>query len=216
MNPTIGSSLSRSLVVDLGDDCAAAAKLAGAIADRPTGTIDASIVPSIPRSTLLRVADDFARRGWLTPIPSGWRIGPSACPHAVVAFLEGAAAMRTHDASRETATAIVTMPPPPSAIAVALSQTGVAHNSLVSTPDALSKVAEMAIDTFTIMTPFLNPEGLEFAMTLFAATRASNKKLIVRRAGDATRVVLDGAIGAGCPGLRLHNRGGKWVRNVPC
>lgn len=101
--------------------------------------------------------------------------------------------MRSHCASRETATAIVTMPPPPSAIAAALSQTGLAYASLVSTKDALQTVADMAVDTFTIMTPFLNPEGLQFVQTLFARTRAANRRLVVRRAGDATRIVLDDA-----------------------
>jgi len=76
MNATIGSSLSRSLVAELGDDCAMAAQLAAAMADRaPAGTIDASSLPSMPRPTLARIAADFVRRGWLTPIASGWRIG---------------------------------------------------------------------------------------------------------------------------------------------
>jgi hypothetical protein len=112
MNATIGSSLSRSLVAELGDDCAMAAQLAAAMADRsPAGTIDASSLPSMPRPTLARIAADFVRRGWLTPIASGWRIGPGSLPPAVIPFLDGAAAMRSQIASRETATAIVTMPP---------------------------------------------------------------------------------------------------------
>jgi PLD-like domain len=191
VNATIGSSLSQSLVAELGDDCAAAAQLAAAIADRPAGAIDGASLPSMPRATLARVAADFVRRGWLLPIASGWKTGPTSLPRAVIPFLDGAAAMRSHDASRETATAIVTMPPPPSAIAVALSQTGLAYSSLVSTNDALRTVADKAIDTFTIMTPFLNPEGLQFVQTLFARTRASNKRLVVRRAGDATRIVME-------------------------
>lgn len=191
MSATIGSSLSRSLVGELGDDCAAAAQLAAAIADRPAGTIDSASVASMPRATLARVADDFVRRGWLTPTASGWRTGPAPLPRAVISFLEGAAAMRSHDMSRETATAIVTMPPPPSAIATALSQTGLAYASLVSTTDALQTVADKAVDTFTIMTPFLNRDGLEFVQELFARTKASKRRLVVRRPGDATRIVLD-------------------------
>lgn len=193
MTATIGSSLSQSLVAELGDDCAAAAQLATAIADRPAGMIDGASLPLMPRATLARVAADFARRGWLSPIASGWRTGPTSLPHAVIPFLEGAAAMRSHYASRETATAIVTMPPPPSAIAAALSQTGLAYASLVSTKDALQTVADKAVDTFTIMTPFLNPEGLQLVQELFARTRAPNRRLVVRRAGDATRIVLGDA-----------------------
>lgn len=194
MNATIGSSLSRSLVSELGDDCAAAAQLAAAIADRPAGTIDNASLGFMPRTTMSRVAADFVRRGWLTPSDSGWRTGPAPLPRAVVSFLEGAAAMRSHDAFRETATAIVTMPPPPSAIAAALGQTGMAYASLVSTNEALQTVADKAIDTFTIMTPFLNQEGLEFAQQLFARTRAPKRRLIVRTPGDATRIVLNNAV----------------------
>ncbi|WLA69212.1 hypothetical protein [Bradyrhizobium diazoefficiens] len=193
MIATIGSSLSRSLVAELGDDCAAAAQLAAAIVDRPGGTLDSSSFPAMPRATLVRVAADFVRRGWLSPIASGWTTGPTSLPDRVIPFLEGAAAMRAHDEGRERATTIVTLPPPPSAIALALSQTGMAYASLVSTKDALETVADAAVDTFTIMTPFLNPEGLNMVQQLFARTRAPKRRLIVRRAGDATRVVLDDA-----------------------
>ena len=193
MNGALGSSLSRSLVADLGDDCAAAAKLAATIAQRTSGMIDAASLPTLARPVLDRIAGDFVRRGWLTPSSSGWLIGPTACPREVIPFLEGAATMRAMDASKESATAIVTMPPPPSAIGVALSQTGVAHNSLVPTIDAFSRVAATAVDTFTIMTPFLNPDGLRHAATLFAQTRAPHRRLIVRSAGEAARIVLDHA-----------------------
>jgi hypothetical protein len=83
------------------------------------------------------------------------------------------------------------MPPPPSAIAVALSQTGLAHASLVSTKEALQTVADKAIDTFTIMTPFLNHDGLQFLLELFTRTRAPNRRIVIRRAGDATRIVQE-------------------------
>lgn len=97
------------------------------------------------------------------------------------------------------------MPPPPSAIAVALSQTGLAHASLVSTKDALQTVADRAVDAFTIMTPFLNHEGLQFVETLFARTRACNKRLVVRRAGDATRVVVDDAARLSALGVKAYD-----------
>jgi hypothetical protein len=60
-----------------------------------------------------------------------------------------------------------------------------AYASLVSTKDALETVADKVVDTLTIMTPFLNPEGLQLVQQLFARTRASYRRLIVRRA--ATR-----------------------------
>ncbi|ABD07235.1 hypothetical protein RPB_2530 [Rhodopseudomonas palustris HaA2] len=193
MNAALGSSLSRSLVAELGDDCAAAAKLAAAITLRRSGSIDEASLPALSRPVLDRISADFVRRGWLTPLVSGWLIGPAALPSEVGAFLEGAAAMRTHDSSKETAIAVVTMPPPPSAIGVALSQTGVAHSSLVPTNDAFLRVAATAIDSFILMTPFLNTEGLRYAVKLFSDTRAQQKRLIVRRAGDATRVVQEHA-----------------------
>jgi hypothetical protein len=52
----IGSSLSRSIVAELGDDCDAAAQLAAAIFDRPGGTIDPASLPAMSRATLARVA----------------------------------------------------------------------------------------------------------------------------------------------------------------
>jgi hypothetical protein len=193
MNAAIGSSLSLSLVSEIGDDCGAAAQLASIIAERPNGTIDAASVPTMPRSTFAKVTTDFVRRGWLTPLSAGWRVGPAIIPHAVGSFLEGAAAMRVHNAANETSTPVVTMPPPPSAIATALSQTGLAYASLVSTEEALESVADRAVGTFTIMTPFLNHEGLRFVLSLFDRTRATNRRLIVRRAGEATIVVRSNA-----------------------
>jgi hypothetical protein len=117
----------------------------------------------------------------------------------------------------ETATAIVTMPPPPSAIAVALAQTGMAYASLVSTKDALETVADKVVDTLTIMTPFLNPEGLQLVQQLFARTRASYRRLIVRRAGDAHRHGLLGTNdGTRRRGLRLYGRCERRLRDLPC
>ncbi len=193
MNIALGTSLSRSLVVSLAADCATAAELARLIAERPGGTIDANSVTFASRSALARVAADFVRRRWLTAIPTGWRVGPLIVPRGVVPFLEGAAAMRANDLEKETSIAVVTMPPSPSAIASALPQTGLAHASLVSTRDAFERVAETAIDSLTVMTPFLNRDGLGFVLKLFELTRAKSKQLIVRQMGEARRTVIDNA-----------------------
>jgi hypothetical protein len=192
-NGGLGTSLSRSLIVSLAADCGTAAELARLVAERPGGTIDANSITFASRSALARVAADFVRRNWLTIIPTGWRIGPLAIPQGVVSFLEGAAAMRANDPDRETSIAVVTMPPPPSAIAAALPQTGLAHTSLVSTRDALESVAEKSIDSFTVMTPFLNQEGLGFVTELFKLTLAPTKHLIVRQMGEAKRTVVENA-----------------------
>jgi hypothetical protein len=192
-NVGLGTALSRSLIVSLAADCVAASELARFVADRPGGAFDCESVTFTSRSVLKRVAEDFVRRSWLTDVPGGWSVGPLTIPPGVVSFLEGAAAMRANDPDRETAVAVVTMPPPPSAIAAALPQTGLAHTSLVSTHDALESVAERAIDGFTVMTPFLNKDGLGFVLRLFDITRAKQRRLIVRQMGDARRTVIDNA-----------------------
>jgi hypothetical protein len=94
MNSALGASLSRSLVVSLGSDCAVAADLARLVADRAGGTDDADNVTFASRPALVRVAADFVRRRWQTAVPNGWRVGPLSIPNGVVPFLEGAAAMR--------------------------------------------------------------------------------------------------------------------------
>jgi hypothetical protein len=194
MNIALGTSLSRSLVVSLGADCATAAELARLIVERPGGLVDAKSVAFASKSALARVAGDFVRRGWLTVVPTGWRVGPLVVPQGVVPFLEGAAAMRANDPEKETSIAVVTMPPPPSAIAAALPQTGLAHSSLVSTGDAFERIAEAAVDSFTVMTPFLNRDGLGFVLKLFELTRARRRILIVRQMGEARRTVIDNAV----------------------
>lgn len=87
------------------------------------------------------------------------------------------------------ATAVVTMPTAPSAIGPALAGTGLAHAALVSTEEALQRVADAAVNRLTIMTPFLNLDGLIVVVGLFRRTRASQKRLVVRRAGGARAAV---------------------------
>ena len=77
--------------------------------------------------------------------------------------------MKANDREKETSIAVVTMPPPPSAIAAALQQTGLAHASLVSTGDAFERLAEAAVDSFTVMTPFLNWDVTGFRFEAFRA-----------------------------------------------
>jgi hypothetical protein len=64
------------------------------------------------------------------------------------------------------------------------------RRSQFTSPARSSKVAATAIDTFAIITPFLNPESLRLAASLFASTAAPIKRLIVTRTGHAMRVVL--------------------------
>jgi hypothetical protein len=134
-------------------------------------------------------------------VPNGWRVGPLWVPDGVVPFLEGAAAMRANNPDEETSTAVVTMPPAPSAIAAALPTSGMAYASLLSTRDALQTVAEKAVDSLTVMTPFLNRDGLSFVLSLFELTRARTRNLIVRQMGEARRTVVDHAAEVAASGI---------------
>jgi phosphatidylserine/phosphatidylglycerophosphate/cardiolipin synthase-like enzyme len=93
------------------------------------------------------------------------------------------------------------MPPAPSAIAAALPMSGLAYASLVSTRDALQTVAENAVDSLTVMTPFLNRDGLIFVLSLFELTRARTRNLIVRQIGEARRTVVDHAAEVAATGI---------------
>lgn len=187
--PPLGEALARSLVDALGSECGAACSLARMIAVREKGIIDDRSVVIGPAAVAMRVTSDFIRRGWLSATEGGWRIGPVAMPAAVPGFLEGAAAMRSSLNDGGKALAIVTLPLPPSAIEKALPLTGFAHSSLLSTSEALKRVAAAAVGSMTIMTPFLNDEGLDVVLDLFRDTRAAARRLIVRQLGGAKGLV---------------------------
>ena len=110
-------------------------------------------------------------------------------PTAAPAFLAGMAAMRGPASNEEAALTAVTLPPSPSAIAAALPATGVSYASLLSTEDAMARVATAAMSRFTVLTPFLNTGGLEFAFRLFDLSKAPRRTLITRGRGH-TRFVL--------------------------
>jgi hypothetical protein len=181
--------MAQSLVATLAADCAAAAALAAAADLRRGSLVDPSTLSGLPRSALERVAADFEQRGWLVRQGGAWRVPETGMPSAVPAFLAGMAAMRGPAAAEETALTAVTLPPSPSAIAVALPATGLSYASLISTERAMERVADAAESRLTVMTPFLNQGGLEFALRLFRRSSASVKKLVVRGNGT-TRTVL--------------------------
>jgi hypothetical protein len=90
-----------------------------------------------------------------------------------------------------TATAVVTMPPEPSAVRRQFSATGLTYTALVSTDEALRGIAVRAVNSLTIMTPFLNRDGMTFVLDLFRESRASERRLIIRRSGGARNVVRE-------------------------
>jgi hypothetical protein len=186
---TIGSDLARSLVIGLGADCTTAAALARMMAGRYSTAIDIYNLADWPTAAVQRVTTDFVARDWLRRLDAGWLVGPSQIPPGLASFLEGAAAMRAIMPDDGRATAVVTMPPAPSAIGAALPATGLAHAALVATRETFERLAAAAANSFTIMTPFLNDEGLVIALDLFGRTRAHHKHLIIRRSGVARAAV---------------------------
>lgn len=186
----IGADLARSLVLGLGADCSAAATLARVMAGRRGNTIDVHNLADWPAAAIQRVTTDFVTRGWLNLTDTGWRIGPGQIPVGLASFLDGAAAMRAIMPDEGMATTVVTMPPSPSVIGAALPMTGLAYAALVPTKNTFERLADAAASSFTIMTPFLNNDGLDIAIELFRRTPARRRHLIVRRSG-ATRASVD-------------------------
>jgi phosphatidylserine/phosphatidylglycerophosphate/cardiolipin synthase-like enzyme len=196
----LGADLARSLVIGLGADCPTAAALARVMTGRQGYVIDVHNLTDWPAAAIQRVTSDFVARGWLNRAETGWRIGPRQMPSGLASFLDGAAAMRAILPDEGMATVVVTMPPSPSAIGAALPATGLAYAALVHTKVALEKLADAAASSFTIMTPFLNDEGLVIAVELFRRTRARRRHLIIRRSGSARA-----AVDRGWPHLRQLN-----------
>jgi phosphatidylserine/phosphatidylglycerophosphate/cardiolipin synthase-like enzyme len=186
----MGTALASSLLSALDSDCAAAAALARAMSKMPAGPIDLRIIHDHTAGAVQRAAEDFSRRGWLTVSNSRWEIGPNRLPNGLAYFLEGAAAMRSILPDDGHAIAVVTMPPSPSTIGTALPATGLSHTALVATNEAFERVADSAITSLTVMTPFLNDDGLIVALNLFRRTRASRRCLVIRRSGGARASVF--------------------------
>ena len=185
----IGDALAHSLVLALGTDCGTAADVARSMIGRHGSVIDLQNLVIRSAGSLERVTDDFVERGWLSRIAEAWLVGPIQMPVGLPSFLEGAAAMRAIVPDDGRATAVVTMPTAPSAIRPALGGTGLAYAALVATQETFEKVADSAVNSLTIMTPFLNDDGLIVVLNLFRRTRASQRHLIIRRAGGARAAV---------------------------
>ena len=186
----IGADLARSLVLGLGADCPTAAALARLMAGRPGYAVDVHNLADWPAASIQRVTADFVARGWLSSTDATWQIGPGQIPLGLASFLEGAAAARAIAPDEGMATTVVTMPLSPSAIGAALPTTGLAYAALIPTKETFEKLADAAASNFTIMTPFLNDEGLSIALDLFHRTRARRRQLITRSSGS-TRAALD-------------------------
>lgn len=97
-----------------------------------------------------------------------------------------------------TARLVVTMPPAPSRLGAALSaDIASEYVTLASTTDAFTHIAALARERFTIMIPFVDRVGAEWAAELFERTTATERILVIR---DATQLTT-----AGVAGRRLKN-----------
>lgn len=202
---SIGESLAKSLVESLGQDCATGALVSRTAIAGPNDLLDLARLKSAPAGALERVLRDFLRRGWLVAEGNGWVAGPNAIPCEIPAFLEGAAAMRAIAPSDGRATAVVTLPSSPSGLVRALPATGFSYAGLVSSDEAFERIADAAVGSFTILTPFLNEEGFNYVLRLFQRTTAAQKMLIVRRHGGALSAVRSRPAELLAAGIEVRN-----------
>ncbi len=184
---TIGAALGGSLVQALGSDCATASVLAAHFEAGIHSLARGVSLDGLNAAAIDRAARDFAQRGWIIADDAGWRRTQAELPAGLTAFLAGAAAMRASILSEAQAEAVVTLPIAPSAIARVLPAEGPIHASLVKTDEAIEKIANTALRSLTIMSPFVNREGIDLAMKLFQGTAASQRILITRRTGSTKR-----------------------------
>lgn len=95
-----------------------------------------------------------------------------------------------------TARFVVTLPPEPSKLAVALKKDIASKfSSLTDTTDAFRHLAYTAKARFVIMVPYIDIVGAEWALELFDLTSASERVLVLR---DASQLAQ-----CGSPGRRL-------------
>ncbi|ANM08335.1 phospholipase D-like domain-containing protein (plasmid) [Rhizobium phaseoli] len=186
---TIGAGLGGSLVQALGSDCAAASALAAYFEAGIHSLARGVSLDGLNAAAIDRAAGDFVRRGWIAADATGWRCTPAGFPAGLAEFLAGAAAMRASVLSKAQTEAVVTLPIAPSAIARVLPAEGPIHASLVRTDEAIRRIAGTALRSLTIMSPFVNREGIELAMTLFQETAANQRTLITRRTGSTKRAL---------------------------
>jgi phosphatidylserine/phosphatidylglycerophosphate/cardiolipin synthase-like enzyme len=86
---------------------------------------------------------------------------------------------------KATARLVVTMPPGPSRLADALAaDIASEYVALTRTTDAFTHLAGLARDRFTIMIPFIDSIGAEWAAGLFEMTKAAERLLILRNSSQ--------------------------------
>lgn len=200
----ISQDIGRQLVEELGPDCATASAVASTLRtkDGQRLTTERFVGNGVARSdigTVHRVLERFTLHDWCARDGNLWLSKGARLPEWVPPFLSGAAAMRRYGRPESAVEAVVTLPVQPSKIEEKLPAHGIAYVRLVETDNAFLKIAEKAVQRLTVMSPFLNKEGVEWVLGLFEASKAPEKLLIVRqhskvapflsqRAGDFRRL----------------------------
>lgn len=86
---------------------------------------------------------------------------------------------------KATARLVVTMPPEPSRLTEALAaDIATDYATFTPTTDAFTHLAAMARQRFTIMIPYIDKIGAEWAAELFEATQADERILIIKDASQ--------------------------------
>lgn len=98
---------------------------------------------------------------------------------------------------KATARLVVTMPPEPSRLGASLSQ-DIASDYVTLTPttDAFRHIASLAQERLTIMVPYIDSVGADWAAEMFEGTTAAERTLVIRDAAQLAR--------CGSPGRRLE------------
>lgn len=98
---------------------------------------------------------------------------------------------------KATARLVVTMPPEPSRLGTALAA-DIAGDFVTLTPttDAFRHIASLARERLTIMVPYIDSVGTDWAADIFEGTTAAERTLVIR---DATQLKR-----CGSPGRRLE------------
>jgi hypothetical protein len=122
----------------------------------------------------------FERRG------TDWRPGRQELHTQLAPLLAGAALYRAdvHE-DEDVVQVVMTLPPPPSAVAQELKSLAAGLWGMVDTKEVLPALAERAKLRFCVMTPFIDAVGAPVVLNLFERSRiCSRKVLIVRAAPD--------------------------------
>lgn len=99
---------------------------------------------------------------------------------------------------KATARLVVTLPPEPSRLGTALAaDIASEYVTLTPTTDAFRHIASLARERLTIMVPYIDSVGADWAAEMFEGTTAAERNLVIRDATQLNR--------CGSPGRRLQS-----------